>query len=62
MIYYVLIRSGPGFQDIKGPYISLKIAKYVAYHVDPIPGISCATISIVNKFHDIISWHIEKWG
>lgn len=62
MLYYVLIRSGSDFQVIKGPYISLRVAKYVAYHVKPIPGISSVTISIVNKFHDVISWFIETWG
>jgi len=62
MLYYVFIRYDPETQDIKGPYISLRVAKYVAYHIKPIPGVLHATISIVDKYHNTISWHIEKWG
>lgn len=62
MLYYVRISSGPHTHNIKGPFISLRIAKYVAYHLKPIPGLSAATITIEDKFYKVISCHIEKWG
>jgi len=62
MLYYVRISHGTHTHDIKGPYISLRVAKYVAYHLKPISGLSAATITIEDKFYNVISCHIEKWG
>ena len=62
MLYYVIVPCGPSETDIKGPYISLRVAKYVAYHVKPIPGLSAATIAIIDRTGNVISEHIETWG
>ena len=62
MLYYVRIHSGAHTHDIKGPYVSIRIAKYVAYHLKPYPGLTAASISIEDRTGKVISHHIENWG
>lgn len=61
MLYYVRIHSDFDTIAIKGPYLSLRIAKYVAYHLRPNPSYITVTISIIDRNGKCVSSHIEKW-